>query len=440
MRLLTVISGTIICLTGVFCFAVYINPFSDVAFLIGLVMMLAGIMLTVSYLISGRGDKRLTDTALVEGLVTLLYGFAVINDQVKDNILIMFFGAWMTLCGITRISQSLYISRFNRRHWARVMPLGIVAAMIGVVMMMPSLLSSIMPLMLVGGAFVVNGLSMLVYAMFMRRKDADASRVELSARERAEARRQIKKAERQEKEALRALSSDERAAAKAKKLEEKKLLAESKKAEKAAKKEARKEEKAAEAVKSGLTIQVSRQEVEDIVSQAPEEQLKEDAKVAAQAAAALPESVAQAAAAEAAAKVSIKLPKDIPTVKVELEAPEEIALREMKETRPEVRVAAVNLEEIESAPEIELPKVELPKLDLASEKAKVDREEVISQIENASVPEAEVVDYTPLNLDELFADVPSKEISEEEQQKEKKRFTQVLSFDWSEPDFTEVKL
>ena len=428
------------CLSGAFCFAVYINPFSDVAFLIGLVMMLAGIMLTVSYLISGRGDKRLTDTALVEGLVTLLYGFAVLNDQVTDTILIMFFGTWLTLCGITRISQSLYISRFNRKHWARVMPLGIVAAMMGVVMMMPSLLSSIMPLMLVGGAFVINGLSMLVYAMFMRRKDADASRTELSARERAEARRQLKKAERQEKEAMKALSSEERAAAKAKKLEEQKQLIESKKAAKAAKKEARKEEKAAEAVKSGLTIHVSKQDVEDIRSQAPEEQLKEDAKVAAQAAAAVPEHVAQAAAAEAAAKVSLKLPTDIPTVKVELEKPEEIALREMKEAQPEVRIAAVNLEEIEKAPEIELPKVELPKLDLASEAVKVDRDAVISEIENVAVPEAEVVDYTPLNLDELFADVPSKEVDEKEQSKEKKRFTQVLSFDWEEPDFTEVKL
>ena len=440
MRLLTVISGTIICLTGVFCFAVYINPFSDVAFLIGLVMMLAGIMLTVSYLISGRGDKRLTDTALVEGLVTLLYGFAVINDQVTDNILIMFFGAWMTLCGITRISQSLYISRFNRRRWARVLPLGIVSAMIGIVMMMPSLLSSVMPLVLVGAAFVVNGLSMLVYAMFMRRKDANASRTELSARERAEARRQLKKTERQEKEALRTLSSEERAAAKAKKLEEKIMLAESKKAEKAARKEARKEEKTAEAIKSGLTIHVSKQEVEEIVTQAPPEQLKEDAKVAAKAAAVVPESVVQAAAAEAASKVSIKLPKDIPAVKVEMESPEEIELRELKEAQPKVRVAAVNLEEIEKAPQIELPAVELPKLDLASENAKVDRKEVISQIENVSVPEAEVVDYTPLDLDELFADVPSKGLTEEEQKKEKKRFTQVLSFDWSEPDFTEVKL
>ena len=448
MRLLTVLSGTIICLSGVFCFAVYINPFSDVAFLIGLVMMLAGIMLTISYLISGRGDKRLTDTALVEGLVTLLYGFAVLNDQVKDNILIMFFGTWLTLCGITRISQSLYISRFNRKHWARVMPLGIVAAMLGIVMMMPSLMSSIMPLMLVGGAFVINGLSMLVYAMFMRRKDADASRTELSARDRAEARRQLKKAARQEKEALRALSSEERAAAKAKKQEEKQLLKDSKKAEKTARKEARKEEKTAEAVKSGLTVLVSKSEVEDIVSKAPAEQLKEDARVAAAAKTAAeasvpetaPESVIQAAAAEAAAKVSLKLPKEIPTVKVELEKPEEIELRGMKGAKPDVRIAAVNLEEIEKEPEIDLPKVELKKVDLVSENVKVDREAVIYQIDNVSMPEPDVVDYTPINLDELFADVPAKEMSEKEQQKEKTRFTQVLNFDWAEPDFTEVKL
>ena len=452
MRLLTVISGILITLSGVFCFAVYINPFSDVAFLLGLVMMLAGIMLSISYLISGRGDKRLTDTALVEGLVTLMYGFAVVNNQVTDNILIMFFGTWLTLCGITRVSQALYISRFDRKHWARVMPLGIVAAMLGVVMMMPSLMSTILPLMLVGGAFVINGLSMLVYAMFMRRKDADASGTELSARGRAEARRLLKKAAKEEKAALKAMSSEERAAAKAKKLEEQRLLYENKQAEKAAKKEARKEKKAAEALKSGLTVMVSREEVEDIISQAPAEQLKEDAAVLAAAKISAPEVPAEedkpsvseaailAAAAEAAAKVSLKLPKAIPTVKVELEKPEEIELQKMKEASADIKIAAVNLEEIESAPEVELPKVELPKLDLASEKAKVDREAVISQIENAAVPETEVVDYTPINLDELFADVPAKEVSEKEQRKEKTRFTQVLSFDWAEPDFTEIEL
>lgn len=490
MRLLTVISGILITLAGVFCFAVYINPFQDVAFLLGLVMMLSGIMLTISYLISGRGEKRLTDTALVEGLVTFMYGFAVMNDQVNDNILIMFFGTWLTLCGITRVSQAFFISRFDRKHWARVMPLGIVAAMFGIVMMMPNLLSTILPLMLVGGAFVINGLSMLVYAMFMRRKDAAASGTELSARDRAEARRQLKNAAKEEKAALKAMSAEERAAAKAKKLEDQRMLYASKVAERTAKKEARKAKKTAEALQSGLTVMVSRSDVENIISQAPAEQLKEDAKVAeaAKIAAAvaeaaepvggsvkaaekpaaepikavekpvdskpekpakakvknvveIPESVVIAAAAEAATKVSLKLPKDIPTVKVALEKPEEKALREMKEASADIKIAAVNLEEIEKAPEVELPAVELPKLDLESEKAgKVDREAVISQIEQAAIPEAEVVDYTPLNLDELFADIPAKEVDEKELAKEKTRFTQVLSFDWAEPDFTEVKL
>ena len=241
MRILTVIAGILICATGVFCFAVYINPFSDVAFLVGVVMILAGIMQTISYLISGRGEKRLTDTALVEGLVTLMYGFAVLNDQVTDNILTMFFGTWLTLCGITRISQSLYISRFNRKDWAKVMPLGIVAAMLGVIMMMPRLLNTVMPLMLLGGAFVINGFSILVYAMFMRRRDADKSQAELDARQRAEARKALKKAEREQREKLRSMTKKEREEARAKMEADRKLLEETQKQELEARKKARRE-------------------------------------------------------------------------------------------------------------------------------------------------------------------------------------------------------
>ena len=186
MRILTAIAGILICGTGAFCFAVYSNPFSDVAFVVGVVMVVSGIMHTVAYLVSGRGANRLTDTALVEGLVTFCYGFAVLNNQVTDEVLTLFFGTWLTLCGITRISQSFYVSRFNPRDWAKIMPLGMVAAMFGVIMMMPSLLSAVMPLMLVGGAFIVDGFSILIYAMYMRRKDADRGKAEQEARQRAE--------------------------------------------------------------------------------------------------------------------------------------------------------------------------------------------------------------------------------------------------------------
>ena len=107
MRLLVLISGILISGAGAFCFAFYTSTFYDVAFLVGLVMVIAGICNTVAYLISGRGARRLTETTLVEGLVTLLYGFAVLSNQVTDSMLTMFFGTWLTLCGVTRFSQSL---------------------------------------------------------------------------------------------------------------------------------------------------------------------------------------------------------------------------------------------------------------------------------------------------------------------------------------------
>ncbi len=409
MRILTVIAGILICATGVFCFAVYINPFSDVAFLVGVVMILAGIMQTVSYLISGRGEKRLTDTALVEGLVTLMYGFAVINDQVTDNILTMFFGTWLTLCGITRISQSLYISRFNRKDWAKVMPLGIVAAVLGVIMMMPRLMNTVMPLMLLGGAFVINGFSILVYAMFMRRRDADKSKAELDARQRAEARKALKKAEREQREKLRSMSRKEREEARAKMEADRKLLEETQRQELEARKKARRE-----AVQQNSTIHLSKEEVEEIKQAAPKEQLDAD--------------VVAAAALEASSRVSLKLPEEIPVVKVGIPEPE----NKGSAAKDEIKVQAVNLEEIEKEPELDLPEVELPKVELASEKAgKVSRDKVISEIESAQpYSDMETPDYTPIDFDELV----SEPFKKEEDEKDKKRFTQVLNFNWKDAE------
>ena len=409
MRILTVIAGILICGTGVFCFAVYINLFSDVAFLVGVVMILAGIMHTISYLISGRGEKRLTDTALVEGLVTLLYGFAVLNDQVTDNILTMFLGPWLTLCGITRISQSLYISRFNRKDWAKVMPLGIVAAMLGIIMMMPRLLSAVMPLMLLGGAFVVNGFSILVYAMFMRRRDADRSQAELDARQRAEARKALKKAEREQRDKLRSMSRKEREEARLKIEADRKLLEETQRQESEARKKARRE-----ALQPKATIHLSKEEVEEIKQGAPQEQLDAD--------------LVAAAALEASSKVSLKLPEEIPVVKVGIPEPE---TKGAGTADAGIKVQAVNLEEIEKAPELDLPAVELPKVELASETAgKISRDKVISEIESALPFDTEAPDYTPIDLNELVAEP----LKKEENGKDKKRFSQVLSFNWQDAD------
>lgn len=194
-----------------------------------------------AYLISGRGQNRLTETSLVEGLVTFFYGFAVLNDQVNELTLMMFFGTWLTVCGVTRVSQSLYVSRFNPKDWAKIIPLAAVASMLGVVMMMPKILVAAAPLMLVGGAFILDGLSMLMFAMYMKKRALPTAEGEIKAKEREEARKAVAKAERIERDRLRNLTKQEREAELERQREEKAKEDAAKKAEIAAQKAARRQ-------------------------------------------------------------------------------------------------------------------------------------------------------------------------------------------------------
>ena len=328
------------------------------------------------------------------------------------------------------------------------MPLAIVATMLGVVMMMPSLLSAVMPLMLVGGAFIVDGFSILVYAMFMRRRDAEKGRGETEARQRAEAKKALQRTKREQRDKLRSLNKQEREAAQAKLLEDQHAYEEAKKQEKLAKRKARKAAVEAQAE----TIPMTKEEVAQVVEGAPAEQLEEDARVLAEAkAAAEAGEAAEAAKAQepekplsegekavaglaqsvldldAASRVSFKAPEEIPVISME----NIIAEKPRKEAVPEDRkISAVNLEALEGGEGVKFEKVELPDVKLSSASAKnISRDDVLQKIEDAKLPELDVVDYTPIDLDEPAQDAEEKPEKSEKNEKEEKLFTQVLNLD-----------
>ena len=116
MRILVVISGMLLAIAGAFTFAFYTNAFTGLAFILGLVMLISGLCILGAYIISGKVG-RLPDTVLVEGMVTTLFGFAVLNNEVMDAMVTLFFGTWMTLSGVTRISQSFAVSRYRPKDW-----------------------------------------------------------------------------------------------------------------------------------------------------------------------------------------------------------------------------------------------------------------------------------------------------------------------------------
>ena len=402
MRLLVLISGILISGAGAFCFAFYTSTFYDVAFLVGMVMLISGICNTVAYLVSGRGSRRLTETTLVEGLVTLLYGFAVLSNQVTDSMLTMFFGTWLTLCGVTRFSQSLYISRFNPRDWSKVVPLSFISTMLGIVMMLPWLVASVMPLMLIGGAFLLDGLSMITYAMYMKDSSQDMAVGEARAKARAEARKEEHEAKLAERERLRNLSKEERE-------KEEKRRRKAERAEEKNKAAARAAARAAlrEAVRpvEERTIRLEEKEVQEI---------NENAET---------EDEVQAVETPQAADTSARVrPEIIPSLRSEI----------MEEVRKDASridysvINAVNLEEIEDRkPPVEFEKIELPDIEFASDKEKIDRKSLIADLDNMSTDAGDTMTYQKLDLSDLVA-----EPSDGHSKVSASEFTQTLDFSW----------
>lgn len=206
MRILTVMSGVVLSATGAGCLAYYSSAFSSIAFVLGVVMIISAIFLLGAFLLSAK--NRLPDTVLVEGMMTLIFGFVILNNEVADTVISLFFGAWLTVSGIIRFSQSLSVSRFDPKNWHKIMPLGIISAIFGFIMLMHSLISTWNQLTLVGITFMLNGFSQLIYAMYMIKHETLPQTEQ--ARKRVEAKQRIAEEKRKERDSLRNLGKKEK--------------------------------------------------------------------------------------------------------------------------------------------------------------------------------------------------------------------------------------
>lgn len=411
MKIFTALSGILLACGGVFCYAFQMNSFADLAFVMGLVMLVSGVFCIIAYLISGKAN-RLPDAMLVESIVTMLFGFAVLNNQVSDAIVSIFFGAWLTMAGATRLSQSVAISRFNPREWARVLPLATLCTLLGAVMTMPTLVSTINALILVGAAFILDGLSQIIYAMYMQQSGQKERAQEAVAR--AEAKKQASKERSAQRSRLRNLSEREREEA----------LAEERTRKHEAKQQARIEkQQAREAKKANLkdfrdkTVELSDEMLDEINEQAQPMLVYIE-----------PEETEE----EVSLYPTFRKPTDIPSLRaVSIEDDAE----DSEETSAvvEVKHSAVNLEELEErAPEIEFEPVVLPEVKLESQdKAPIDRDAVLEAL-NEKLSLDQAPKYTPISLEDLVAEPLKKRGGEADS----KRFTNTFTFNWSDsPEF-----
>ena len=171
MRIWTILSGILMVLTGAFCFMNPGQTFLSLAFIVGLVMVLNGLIHALAYFI-GRGLYNKGDNngwILTDALITLLLGILVLcNQLVADTAIPMVFGMWMLVSGILRVEAATHINKEKKRSNFRVtMATGVLTVLVGIFGFINPLVMWMTTAVLLGMFMVMQGVNIIELGIHM---------------------------------------------------------------------------------------------------------------------------------------------------------------------------------------------------------------------------------------------------------------------------------
>lgn len=163
MRALTIFSGVLMVASGAFCF---VNPgqtFLTMAFVVGSVMVICGMIHALAYLI-GRGMHNKGDNngwILIDALLTLLLGILILcNQLVVDSAIPMVFGMWVMVSGLLRVEAASHINKEKKlQNFKAATITGIATIVVGIFGFVNPLLSWVSFIVLLGIFLVMQGIN-----------------------------------------------------------------------------------------------------------------------------------------------------------------------------------------------------------------------------------------------------------------------------------------
>ena len=165
MRVLTIISGVLMALTGLFCFMNPGQTFLALAFIIGLVMMLNGAIHMLAYVL-GRGLNNRGDNngwILVDAIITFLLGALILGNQlVADTSIHVVFGMWLLVSGVLRLEADTRINfKIKKSNFVVTLLTGIVTTLLGLFGFVNPLVSVVGTIVLLGMFLVMQGINVI---------------------------------------------------------------------------------------------------------------------------------------------------------------------------------------------------------------------------------------------------------------------------------------
>ena len=187
MRILTIVSGILMLLTGAFCLMNPGQTFLSLAFIIGLVMVINGLIHTLAYFI-GRGLHNKGDNngwILTDALITLLLGILILcNQLVADAAITMVFAVWMFVSGILRIEAATHINKEKKSFNFRItMFTGVLTVLVGLFGFINPLVIWMTTAVLLGIFLVMQGINIIELGIHMPHEKKSYVRIYKKRRE-----------------------------------------------------------------------------------------------------------------------------------------------------------------------------------------------------------------------------------------------------------------
>ncbi|MGP1569430.1 MAG: HdeD family acid-resistance protein [Eubacteriales bacterium] len=163
MRILKILSGLLLIFTGIWCFANQGVSFNALAFVLGIVMIIVGIIGASTFLFMKNRPEGL-GWLVSESLITVILGIVVLSGLLATEIVIsVFFGMWLIFSSANRIVGSLTMLRQKSPAWGYILALGTLGLIIGIYAFINLVVATLSVGILVSCFFFIYGIN--VFAM-----------------------------------------------------------------------------------------------------------------------------------------------------------------------------------------------------------------------------------------------------------------------------------
>ena len=177
MKAMTIFMGVLLTIGGFFCMLTPLSTFRTIGWVIGVVLLIAGINMVADYFGHRKGGG-VTSWDLLGGILTIILSLFILYrhgyaGNLLDELIVILFGVWMLLSGMFRIAGGVKLKQLGESSWIWIIIGGVVSVLLGVYGLVNPYVFKFALGWMLGFFIIMQGINMLTLAFAMGNNKGD---------------------------------------------------------------------------------------------------------------------------------------------------------------------------------------------------------------------------------------------------------------------------